>query len=453
MTQQSGCAVTLGSNQQAFTPSGGAGSVRVDASVGCQWQATSNVSWITIQSGASGSGAGEVRFQVAANTGAARTGALTIGNRAFTVTQDVGCSFVLTAGSANVPAAGGGGTVGVTAPPGCVWSASAPGVSWARITAGANGNGDGKVEFAVDPNTGPARSTTMTIAGHTFTIQQAGNCTVGIAPTSQMIGTGGGTGTIAVTAGAGCTWTATPDPNASWVRITAGASGSGDGRVDFSVDPNGGPVRSATLMVNNLPFAIQQSGGCTFNISPTGQTFPGAGGAGTIAVTSSGGCTWTATSPAPWITINSAGSSGSGPGSVEFSVAPNPGIARTGTIAVAGQTFTVEQASGCAFTIAPGGQAFDVAGGSGTIAITTNDGCTWSASSPEAWVTFTSPANGSGSGSVTFAVESNTGASRVITLTIAGQPFTVTQAGTMVMLESLIVRDTPYVPIVQRPRT
>ena len=43
--------------------------------------------WIALVSGANGNGAGAVTFSVAANTGTARTGTLTIAGQTFTVTQ------------------------------------------------------------------------------------------------------------------------------------------------------------------------------------------------------------------------------------------------------------------------------------------------------------------------------------------------------------------------------
>ena len=67
----------------------------------------------------------------------------------------------------------------------------------------------------------------------------------------------------------------------------------------------------------------------------------------TVAVTAGDGCEWTASSNAAWITVT-AGASGSGNGTVAFSVAPNPGAARTGTISIAGHTFTVNQAAAAA---------------------------------------------------------------------------------------------------------
>ena len=56
-------------------------------------------------------------------------------------------------------------------------------------------------------------------------------------------------------------------------------------------------------------------------------------------------CTWTATSNADWITITST-QSGAGNTAINFSVAPNSGPARTGTITLAGQTIAISQALG-----------------------------------------------------------------------------------------------------------
>ncbi len=95
-------------------------------------------------------------------------------------------------------------------------------------------------------------------------------------------------------------------------------------------------------------------GGCTYSLSSTSQNFGSAGGSGSFTVTTSAGCAWSAVSSVPWITTSS---SGSGNGTVNFTVASNTGSARTGTITVGGQTFTVSQGapSGCpSAAISPG---------------------------------------------------------------------------------------------------
>jgi hypothetical protein len=151
-----------------------------------------------------------------------------------------------------------------------------------------------------------------------------------------------------------------------------------------------------------------------------------------VNVTAGVGCTWTATSNAPWITITG-GATGSGNGAVAFSVAANTGALRTGTITIAGQTFTVTQAAApppaCAYSIAPATQNIDATGGVGSVAITTTAGCAWTATSNAPWITINSAASGSGNGTVTFIVATNTGTARTGTLTVAGQTATVQQAG------------------------
>jgi C1A family cysteine protease len=63
---------------------------------------------------------------------------------------------------------------------------------------------------------------------------------------------------------------------------------------------------------------------------------------GKIRVTAGSGCAWTATSNATWITI-SAGS-GTGPGTVSYTVAANTQATRTGTITVQGHAYAFTQA-------------------------------------------------------------------------------------------------------------
>jgi hypothetical protein len=92
---------------------------------------------------------------------------------------------------------------------------------------------------------------------------------------------------------------------------------------------------------------------CNYSVGPASVTLPVTGGTGSFEVavlSSGGGCTWAATSSVSWITIT-AGSSGSGAGTVSYSVAANPNaLSRNGTISVAGtgpsatNTFTVTEA-------------------------------------------------------------------------------------------------------------
>lgn len=83
---------------------------------------------------------------------------------------------------------------------------------------------------------------------------------------------------------------------------------------------------------------------CTDSISPARAAFPRGGGSGSVAVTAPGGCGWTAVSNASWITVVG-GASGSGNGTVTYTVAPYAAEPkkRNGTVTIAGQAIQVTQ--------------------------------------------------------------------------------------------------------------
>jgi hypothetical protein len=84
----SACAYSIAPEYQSFPASGGTDSVSVTTQGECNWIATSNVSWLTITSGSSGSGNGAVNYSVSANTStSSRNGTMTITGQTFMVTQ------------------------------------------------------------------------------------------------------------------------------------------------------------------------------------------------------------------------------------------------------------------------------------------------------------------------------------------------------------------------------
>ncbi len=103
---------------------------------------------------------------------------------------------------------------------------------------------------------------------------------------------------------------------------------------------NSGQI-SNTVTVNCL---AQAPSGCTYSITPTSQSLPGAGGTNSVSVIAQNGCTWSAASNTSWITISS-GASGAGSGTVSYAAAANSGPARSGVITIAGQAFTVNEAA------------------------------------------------------------------------------------------------------------
>jgi hypothetical protein len=367
MQEAAPCRFAISPDNQTVNASAGTASVALSALTGCTWTAKSNASWITIASGAQGNGNGSVVLNIAANNGGPRTGTVTIADLTHTITQQDAaqppaptppappgplpsstCTYAIAPNNESIAAAGGAGTaIAVTPSTGsCTWTAVSN-ASWITVTAGASGTGNGSVGYTVPANTGAARSGTMTIAGQTFTVNQAGpaapTCTYTLSANSASLSAVGGSGSVGVTAPSGCAWTAAT--SASWISVTSGASGSGNGTVGFLLLPNLGAARSDTILIAGQTFTVNQAAvlpTCTYALSAPGITVPVAGGTGSFNVTAPAGCTWTAVTSASWITINS-GASGNGNGTVAFTVAANPGATRSDTIVVSGQTFTVTQ--------------------------------------------------------------------------------------------------------------
>src|SRR5262249_39819985 len=69
---------------------GGPSALSISSGTSCSWTAVSNVAWITITSGASGSGIGGVHYTVATSTAVARTGTLTVAGQTVTFSQAAG---------------------------------------------------------------------------------------------------------------------------------------------------------------------------------------------------------------------------------------------------------------------------------------------------------------------------------------------------------------------------
>jgi hypothetical protein len=82
------CTYSLSATNQSFPAAASSATVTVSTQAGCNWTAVSNAPFISVTSGASGTGNGTVQFDVAANgTGAIRNGTLTIAGQTFTVYQ------------------------------------------------------------------------------------------------------------------------------------------------------------------------------------------------------------------------------------------------------------------------------------------------------------------------------------------------------------------------------
>jgi hypothetical protein len=278
----------------------------------------------------------------------------------------------------------------------------------------------------VASNAGPARSGSVTIGGHTVAVTQANGCTYQIGAPDQEVPGSGGSRAVSVTTAAGCEWTSSS--SASWISISSGGSGAGSGRVEVIVAANAGPARTGSLIIGGQTVTLKQASGCTYNIGPPSGEVSGSGGAIATSVFTAASCPWTATSGAGWIAVSTP--SGAGPGQPHLVIAPNPGQPRIGAVTIAGQTFTVMQASQCTYDLRPPSMTQDASGGHGTVLVVVSGPCTWTAESAVGWIALLAGySSGTGNGMVQFGVAPNPGAARTGIINIAGQNYAVTQSG------------------------
>lgn len=187
--------------------------------------------------------------------------------------------------------------------------------------------------------------------------QPTNSCLYSLDHQSQSFGASGGSGSVGLlTSVNGCAWLASS--NASWITITSSGSGTGNSIVTYSVAPNTmSASRTGALSIAGLVFSISQTGvQCSETINPSSVAVSAEGESGNIVrvTASAADCTWTVQNNVSWILISS-GNVETGNGNVTYTVGPNSAGFRTTTINIAGQGFTVNQASSGPPAITAGG--------------------------------------------------------------------------------------------------
>ncbi len=224
---------------------------------------------------------------------------------------------------------------------------------------------------------------------------------------------------------------------ASFSPSSFAAPGSGSSTLTLAASSSATPgtynlniTATSGTKSQNVPLMLSIVSSCSAAPSATSASAQASGGTGSVNITAGGGCSWTASSNASWIVINS-GSSGSGNGSVHYTVAPNTATSpRAGTMTIAGATFTVTQSGAvvCTYTVTPGPLTAVSGGYSATIAATAPSTCSWTAVSDATWITIKSGGSGTGNGAATiFAASKTSGPSRTGSFVIAGYGFTLTE--------------------------
>jgi hypothetical protein len=365
-TPVSTCSFTVSPSSLSLGASGGNAAVSVSTTALCAWTAASDRGWMTIDSGASGTGAGNVKVTVTTNVAtAARSGTLTVAGQAVNVAQEGTpppvCTIVVSPISASFSEDAASGSFTASAPAACEWTATS-GDAWITITSGAHGTGTAPVGYAIARNTSvDARSGTIHVGDAVFAVAQQGDmpaaCEFHVAPVvvnacmaapSEL--------SVAVSTGPTCGWTVTSDT--PWVTLSTGASHAGPGDIRFRIGENYDAPRLGVVKVRwDTPTAGQNvqvsQAGCRYAVSTASIGVRASGGSFTFDVYQQSdplecggplqnGCVWSATSDAPWLTIVSAMPK-SGDDRVSFTVPANAGAPRTARITVRDTAVIVSQ--------------------------------------------------------------------------------------------------------------
>jgi hypothetical protein len=267
-------------------------------------------------------------------------------------------------------------------------------------------------------------------------------CAYSLSPSEQSFPSDGGPGTLTISTDAQCAWAV--EGAGAWVTLVSAASGVGPGSIRFTVQPNAGDAaRQLMLTIAKMPFKVSQDGRtpCIYAITPDQKSFPKDGGSAQVGITAAAACAWTAKSEVSWITVTG-GAQGLGTGNVSYSVAENnTASARTGTLRIAANTFTVEQSgengqpANCTYSVTPTEFTPCMPAGTVTATVTTQAACTWTAAPDASWLSVPSGQSGNGSGTITITFTSNYDASRDGAIKVrwptptAGQNIHIGQAG------------------------
>ena len=348
------CIFSIDPVETTASVNGANGHIAVTATPDLPWTVTSNDGWLTLlQSTAVGDGNGNVFYTASPNsTLLQRTGTITVTPtdtalpaKTHTVVQP-GAVATLSPLGYEFEASGGSVSVEVTVPGSIEWSAvEAP--AWITIQNGSTRVGSGSVTLQASPNgTINSRNGTVKIAESIFTVAQKGRGFTVDYDDGVVFSTDGDMDSFSVYPDGDMDWEAVASD--SWIQFMYGSnSGSGVGEVIYVVAPyvGDGTIRTGSIEIGDKTILVSQRA-YDLSISPKAAEVSGNAGAGEISVSAGIDDVWHAIRTEPWIIIEQGYDSGTGSGTVRFTYTDNDtGITRSGRIVIAGEVYTLTQAS------------------------------------------------------------------------------------------------------------
>lgn len=283
--------------------------------------------------------------------------------------------FVLSQTRVDVNGAAGTATVDVTSDPvGGQWTATSD-MSWLQVSP-TSGTGAATLTYTYTaPGSVNSRIAKVVVNGQVLTVYQSGAIpTFILNPNSATLGGQAANGTLSMTVTpSDSQWVAYGNP--TWLTV-APSSGIGSATISFgapanlSTDARTGKFtvqRTSYDSTTTANFTVTQSAAATAAFSSASSNV--GAGAGSVAIqltTTPDAASWSAQSDSAWLIVTPI--TGTGTASLALShMRNNAAKARTGTISVGGQKFTVTQAaSPVAYSLWPTswwGQLFTIGGG------------------------------------------------------------------------------------------
>jgi uncharacterized protein (TIGR03437 family) len=162
------------------------------------------------------------------------------------------CSYTLSPTTASFPIAGGSATLQVQTT--CTWQPTSNQPAWLQIPypsyLGATGNGTVNYNVLANGCVNGRSGTVTIVSGSQLAVTQSGAAgNFAFSPTSESYPAAATDDRVTITTGDGCGWNAFSD--VSWLQISSGSSGSGNGAITIHVLANTSVVRTGNLHINN----------------------------------------------------------------------------------------------------------------------------------------------------------------------------------------------------------
>ena len=261
---------------------------------------------------------------------------------------------------------------------------------------------------------------------------QTTQCTFTTLPDRIEAKHSGGAYTISFTGSGGtCNWSAYSHDD--WITISSAAKGAGNGSISITVKPNTGTTarQGRVEFVRKYIWVSQPpQPPCTYTLDKTSQTHGPGSEQGSVKVTASDNdCRWGVGTAHSWIQTTQGPKTGSR--TINYTLLPNPSPSnRTGTMTIAGQTFTVTQQP-CTYTFNPSSLNVSHQSNTRSVQITTSQqSCHWSVDESVPWIDITSEKSGTGNGTITLRIsQNNSTAERSFRINIRNAHLNIQQQG------------------------